>query len=102
MEFAGLGAADLDHGQQVVTAVRRWLRLHDRASGLPGEIRSINGITRSRRCIAGDVRAVHALLEPAQVLHARHDFLSRVAAFLEIYAADKFEIGHLWHELLVR
>ena len=45
---------------------------------------------------------MHAPLDRAAVLAARHDLLARVAALLEVDAADQFEVDHLRHELLDR
>ncbi len=41
-------------------------------------------------------------LELAEVLAAGNDLLSWIAAFLEIDAADQFEIDHLRDEFLLR
>ena len=49
---------------------------------------------------AGAVHRVGAALERAAVLAARHDFLARVAALLEVDAAQQLEVQHLRHELL--
>ncbi len=43
---------------------------------------------------------MRAALERAAVLAARHHLLARVAALLEIDAADQFQVHHLRHELL--
>src|SRR5450759_1635972 len=48
-----------------------------------------------------EMRQIHAPLQFAQILHACHDFLPRIAAFLEIHAADEIEIHHLRDELLL-
>src|SRR3990167_6760541 len=48
------------------------------------------------------MRQIHAPLQFTKVLHARHDLLTGIAAFLEIHASDKIEIRHLRHELFLR
>ena len=48
------------------------------------------------------MREIHAALVLAQVLHARHDLLPRITAFLEIHSTDEVEVRHLRYELLLR
>ena len=55
---------------------------------------------RRRRRVA--VEQEHAALDRAAVLAARDDLLARIAALLEVDAADELEIDHLRHELLDR
>ena len=55
-----------------------------------------------RRVAAGDVEAAHVTLELAEVLHARDDLLTGVAALPEAQAVDELEVDHLRHERLAR
>ena len=47
------------------------------------------------------MKTIHPLLELAEVLRARHDFLSRVTALVEAHAADELEVEHLCNEFLL-
>ena len=47
------------------------------------------------------MREMHAALELAEVLAARNDLLARVTAFLEIDAAEHFEVDHLRNKLFL-
>src|SRR5690606_3725977 len=54
--------------------------------------------TDRRQILAGHAQALQAALELAEVLHARNDFLARIAAFLETDATDGLQVDHLRDE----
>ena len=41
---------------------------------------------------------MHTALHVAEVVHARHDFLARIAALVERHRAERIEIQHLRDE----
>src|SRR5205814_7275592 len=47
-------------------------------------------------------RVHHAALHLPAVLRARDDLLPRIAAFAEVDAAERLEVDHLRHELVLR
>src|SRR6185369_13787546 len=94
------GGRRLHHCEEFIPAFGTGGGTDDRADCLRLTAEKILSRNWRRRCL--NRAAIHTPLELAQVLAARDDLLSRVAAFLEIDAADELEIRHLRHEVVLR
>jgi hypothetical protein len=93
-------AGQLHFDQRVDAAGCHWRGVDDHAARLArvGHVEHFVAGLRGRAVDGGERGAA---LELAEVLAARDDFLARVAAFLEIDAAEQLEVDHLRDELFL-
>ncbi|CAM2154724.1 hypothetical protein PT2222_310031 [Paraburkholderia tropica] len=101
MHAARFERRELDLGEQIDAAFGRRGRIHDHAAGLARIVGMEQLDARTRGVETGrDARERRAPLDRAAILAARDHFLTRIAALLEVHAAEHVVVDHLRHELL--
>jgi hypothetical protein len=102
VQVAGFGRLDLHDGEERASATRVRRGVHDGAAGLVRAERGRVDPRAGRNFDGVAAEGEQALLQTTEVLHARDDFLSGIAALLETDAADQVPVRLLRDEQVRR